>query len=119
MAQIKTEKIAEALKNTRGMVAMAAKSLGISRMTIYRRLEQSPELREVIEEARDQTTDIAELSLFRAIQGGEPWAVKYYLESFGKSRGYGEPKKLDVTSGGQPIAREVVFRVVRPDDNAS
>jgi len=117
MRKAKTEEIEAALTKTRGMISLAAQSLGISRMTIYRRIEAEPHLKELIDDARDQTTDIAELALFRAIQAGEPWAVKYYLDSFGRGRGYGEPRKIDVTSGGQPIAREITFRVVRPDDD--
>ncbi len=84
------EMVTVALKDTRGMVAVAARKLGCDRQTIYNLAKTDDGVREALVEAREFTTDTAELSLFSAIQKGEPWAVCFYLKTQGKNRGYVE-----------------------------
>lgn len=95
MAQLTDKRIIRALRETRGLIAVAARKLGCSRQTIYDRLEKSPEVREALKEARDHTTDVAEAALFRAIEAGEAWAVCFYLKTQGKARGYVERQEVE------------------------
>jgi hypothetical protein len=114
------KKIAEALKQSRGMIAVAARKVGCARKTIYRRLEDSEELQEVLAEARDFTTDVAELKLFSAIEAGEGWAVKYYLSTQGKDRGYVERQQMEHSGpGGMPFPTSIAVTLVRPEDDDS
>jgi hypothetical protein len=95
MAAVTNAKIIAALRDTRGMVTVAARKLGISRQQIYRRIESSEDVREALEESRDFTTDTAELALYKAIQDGEAWAVCFYLKTQGKERGYVEKQQIE------------------------
>lgn len=116
MAQRTNKQIIEALRDSQGMVAVAARSLGVSRQTIYNRMEKSPEVREAIEEAREFTTDRAETKLFQAIEEGEGWAVCFYLKCQGKERGYIERQQHEHTGkDGGPIQTEDVTEMTEDE----
>jgi len=87
--------IATALKDARGLVAVAARKLGITRQTIYNRRKTSEVIEDAITEAREFTTDVAEAKLFQAIESGEAWAVCFYLKCQGKGRGYVEKQQVE------------------------
>jgi hypothetical protein len=86
----KTEDIADMLVKYNGYVFLAAKALGCSAKTIYRRLDEVNYLRETLDEIRGQEIDIAEQKLRQAILNGEPWAISLKLKTQGKDRGYSE-----------------------------
>ena len=90
------EKIIEALKATRGMIATAARVLGCSRQTIYESIARHPEINAVVAGERDLMLDTAELRLMEAVEAGESWAVKFFLTTQGQVRGYIErPQKQE------------------------
>jgi hypothetical protein len=80
----------------------AAKMLGIARSTLYARLALEPALREARDEVRDETIDIVESKLIGAALAGEPWAVRFYLSTQARHRGYGPP------GGCAPIPRDTL-----------
>ena len=84
------EEIAEALRKNNGMVSLAARSLHITRDSIYKRMRDHPILKEVLKDARESMIDLAESALRLAILNGEPWAVALALKTIGKGRGYVE-----------------------------
>lgn len=85
---------ADAIREARGLMSVAARRLGVTRQALYLRLQKAPYLRETLSEAREFTADVAEAALFRAIENGEAWAVCFFLKCQAKSRGYIE--KLEV-----------------------
>ena len=100
--------IIQAIRNSRGLIAAAARKLGVSRRTIYNRMEKSEDIREAVDEARDFTMDVAEAKLFQAIEAGESWAVQFYLKCQAKHRGYMERIQQDTNirfPDGIPAAR--------------
>jgi hypothetical protein len=84
------EQIANALTETKGMVYIAAKKLGCSHQTIYNYILRHPTVRIAKENAEGEVLDMAELTVFKAIQNGESWAVTFVLKTKGKNRGYVE-----------------------------
>lgn len=102
MPQVSEAKIIDAVKKSRGLIAVAARSLGIDRRTIYNRMEKSEAIRDAVEESRDFTTDTAEAALYKAISDGEAWAVCFYLKTQGKARGYIEKQQVE-HSGELPV----------------
>lgn len=115
MARLSDKRIINALRETRGLVAVAARKLGCSRTTIYDRIEKSPAVREALEEARDYTLDTAESSLFRAIENGEAWAVCFYLKTQGKGRGYVERQEVEHSGRVEGPVLNIVLN--RPKDD--
>lgn len=94
------EEIERALRAGKGMVSIAAKTLDMTRSGLYERINKTPRLQQVISDEREAMTDTAELSLHRAIVGGEAWAVCFYLKTQGKSRGYVERQEITGANGG-------------------
>jgi hypothetical protein len=100
-----SEAIIQAVTEAHGMVAVAARSLGVERKTVYRRAEKSPAIQEAIADAREIVSDTAELALFKAIDEGHPWAVCFYLKTQGKDRGYTE--KSDLGHSGEVTVKVI------------
>jgi hypothetical protein len=92
-----TAEIASALKDTRGMVYVAAARLGCRGETIKARLQKSADLRRVLEEARGLMADKTEQKLFDAIEQGDAWAVQFYLRTQARNRGYVERQEVTPT----------------------
>ena len=95
---------ADALTEARGMVSVAARRLGVTRRAVYNALEKFPSVADALRDAREATTDMAELKLLEAIKDREPWAVALYLKTQGKDRGYTE--RLDIKVD-QEVQREL------------
>jgi hypothetical protein len=99
-AHTKLSEAEAALRRSKGMVAVAARELGVSRQALYRRINETPALAELLVEERELVTDTAELALHKAIVSGEAWAVCFYLKTMGKQRGFVERQELTGASGG-------------------
>lgn len=105
--RFKPEKVIEALKATRGMVALAAENLQCDRSTLYHYIDEYPEVKEVVEGFRERLLDVAELKLEKAIREEQPWAITFTLKTIGKRRGYAD-NKTEVSVESTPTIR-VVF----------
>lgn len=70
------------------MVSLAARLLGVSRTTFYEWIDTRPEIALAVKDARELTKDQAEISLFKAIDKGEAWAVCFFLKTQARDRGY-------------------------------
>lgn len=109
--EFSTKRIAEALKSTGGLVHVAARALGCSPKTIYRRLETVASLRELLHDLREFELDISEQRLRQARNNGEPWAITLHLTTLGKHRGY--TKGTEITgSEGEPLS----IKIYLPDN---
>ena len=92
--------VAEALKKTNANISLAAKSLGVNRSSLYRFIERSPDLKELITDERESLVDIAESALKSAVIAKEAWAVCFTLKTIGKHRGYVERVEQTGANGG-------------------
>lgn len=80
---------AAALRATGGLIAPAARRLGVTRSAVYATVQRYPEVREALEDARAELLDLAESRLHKAVQGGHLGASMFILDRLGQSRGYG------------------------------
>ena len=111
--RIPTDRIIECLRETNGLISLAAKRVPCSPTTIRRRALDVAAVRQVIDDGRSELVDYGELALRRAVIAGEPWAVGLVLKTLGKSRGYSE--KIETEShtvvewvyGNDEAARDV------------
>jgi hypothetical protein len=108
MADLKSEKVIKAIEDTRGNVSAAAKSLRVSRTTLYKYINERATVKAALDEARETMLDNAESALYRAVLNGESWAVCFYLKTQGKSRGYVERAEL-TGAGGGPVRINVTL----------
>ena len=100
--------IIDALKETKGMVYLAAKRLGCEAQTIYNYRDRYPAVRAEMEQQDGEVDDAAEMKLYQAIIAGEPWAVQFRLRTKGKGRGYVERVEQDIRGkDGGPVQFQV------------
>ena len=100
-----TAQVIQAIRETKGLVSLAAKRLNCHPDTVRRYAARYPTVAAALREERAAMTDVAELALYNAIQRGEPWAVTFYLKTQGKDRGYTE--RIDVIHS----VREEAYRI--------
>ena len=107
--RVPTERIIECLRETNGLVSLAAKRVPCSQSTINTRRKRVKAVQQVIDEGRGELVDLGELALRAAVIAREPWAVALVLKTLGRSRGYVERVEQEVTgAGGGPLQQNVV-----------
>jgi hypothetical protein len=77
-----------ALEATGGLIAPAARRLGVSRQTVYRATQTYPTVKQALDDAREALLDVAEDNIFRAASAGDVPTSKWLLERLGRDRGY-------------------------------
>ena len=104
-----TDSIIAALRETNGLISLAAKRLRCSPGTIYYRARKVQAVQRVIDECRGELVDLGELALRNAVLKGEPWAVGLVLKTLGKNRGYVERQEHDMRGrDGGPLEIEYI-----------
>lgn len=105
--RIPTERIIACLRETNGLVSLAAKRVPCSITTINARRKKVQAVQQTIDECRDELVDYGELALRKAVIDGEPWAVGLVLKTLGRNRGYVERQEVTGAEGG-PLKIEYV-----------
>ena len=93
------EQVIEALRQNRGLVTAAARQLGCEPLTVRNYIARYPTVAAALVEAREAMLDVAEASLFKEISQGDMSAIRYYLSTQGKARGYVERKEVTGADG--------------------
>lgn len=107
--RIPTERIIACLRETNGLVSLAAKRVPCSISTINARRKRVKAVEDVIRECRGELVDLGELALRAAVMAREPWAVGLVLKTLGKDRGYVERQE----TVNKTETLEVVTKVIR------
>lgn len=87
--------IAEQLQKSMGNISHAARSLGMNRSALHDRISRTPELVQVVQDARETIVDAAENALYSAVVSKQGWAVCFTLKTIGQSRGYIEKQQIE------------------------
>jgi predicted transcriptional regulator len=88
--------------------------LGISEQTLRRRFHDDPRVLEAYKKGKGEALAGVATNLIQQAREGNTTAAIFYLKTQG---GWREKSEVDVTTNGRPIVPEIVFRVVRPDDD--
>ena len=102
------EQMIEALEQSKGLIAPAARALGCSRDTIRSYLEEYPAVARAKLDQQEAVKDMAENALYAAILRGEAWAICFYLKCRAKDRGYVERAEL-TGANAAPVKIKLVY----------
>jgi len=111
-AKLTVQAIKEAIPKTYGVKQAIAERLNVDRRTIYRFFEKHPDLEHETQEYLDTLTDIAESHLIASVKAGNSWAVRYWLSTRGKHRGY--TTKQEATFNGMYPMQTITSGVADP-----
>ena len=96
-----------------GSVTMAAKKVGIDRTTYYNWCNTDHDFKAACEEAIEMQKDFAESQLLKLIRDGDASSIKFYLQTKGRDRGYGD--KIEVTGAdGKDLVPNICIEVIDP-----
>ena len=98
-------KIIKAIKESQGLLTLAAKRAGVTYWTVWKYSKDFPSVAKAIEEAHEGLIDFAEAKLYEKIREGDNTAIIFYLKTQGKSRGYIE-RQEHTGEGGGPVRIE-------------
>ena len=98
MAKINITKFRNALPNSMGCITTIAKTCQVSRLTIYTLLEKFPHLKKELEDEVSRITDLVEKNLKLLALKSDMKAIKFYLETKGRDRGYVRKQEIDLKS---------------------
>ena len=105
------QEVIEALQETRGLRALAARRLGCHVGTVDNYVRRYKSVAAVIEQEREAMLDLAEAKLLSAINSGEAWAVCFFLKTQGKKRQYTERVQVTGENGTPLVPPTVTLRV--------
>lgn len=105
------QEVIEALQETRGLRALAARRLGCHVGTVDNYVRRYKSVAAVIEQEREAMLDLAEAKLLSAINSGEAWAVCFFLKTQGKKRQYTERVQVTGENGAPLVPTTVTLRV--------
>lgn len=106
------EEALAATKDSKGLVTIIAKRLGLSRTQVYNLRKKWATLDSAIEDERESMKDFTEGKLYENISKGKEASIFFYLKTQAKDRGYVERKELAGEDGGP-----VDIRVIYADDD--
>jgi len=92
---ITRERFEKAAENTGGIVLQIARNLRLHRHTVSKYIENNREFCDpILNQEKEKMLDIGEGSLFSQVQDKQSWAIKYFLSTKGKDRGYIERSEV-------------------------
>ena len=93
----------QAIQESNGILAMAARKLQCSRTTVYRYIQNYPTVKDAYDEANETNIDFVEGKLMENIRNGNVTAQIFFLKTKAKHRGYVERQEFTGKEGG-PLA---------------
>lgn len=88
--QYAEDEVIAAIAGSNGIKAFIARRLGMARDTLERYIDRYPKVKEAYVQEREAALDIAESKLFELINAKDPEAIRFFLRTVGKHRGYSE-----------------------------
>lgn len=117
MTKISKKTFKKATIGSGGILANIARRLSVSRGAITQYLNRNPEMVKYIEEEKQSLLDLAELQLIIKLKQGDFKAIKFFLMSKGKERGYIINKELNIYSQNKELSLKEKFEEFKKINN--
>lgn len=98
--QYNAQTFIDAIPKSAGIISTIASRVGCDWHTAKKYIDTYPTVKQAYLDECERVTDLAETELIKAIQNGDLQAVKYYLSTKGKHRGYVERQELTGADSG-------------------
>ena len=85
----------KAIPGTGGIISLIARKLDVDWHTVKKYIEEYATVKRAYEAEKEGITDLAEAGLIKAIRDGEFQAIKFYLTTKAKDRGYVERQQIE------------------------
>ena len=97
MTKLTKEMVRKAVENSGGVYSVIAQKCGVGRstMSMFLHNEKNKDLLIEINQEKEKALDMAENKLMKLIEDGEFQAIKFFLGTQGKSRGYVEKSEIN------------------------
>ena len=95
MAKTNAAEAAEALRESKGFITQAAKSLGISRRQLHNLINQHPTVKDALDDAKEEMKDFTESKIYQGIANDNTALIIFYAKTKMKDRGYVERQEID------------------------
>ena len=89
----------KALKQTGGMVCLAADLIGCDPKTVKSYIAQYPTVAQAQEDEAERFLDYGEVKLKERVFAGDAWAIQFFLRTKGRDRGYNERTEVTGKDG--------------------
>ena len=107
--------VKKAIVQANGIVSLAAQNLKISREALHRRIQRNKSLQETLQQAREKNIDFMESRTLK-LAAEDFWpAIRYYLSTQGKHRGYTIKDSQEVDTEQYNVKLEFNMQTPVPD----
>ena len=105
----KAQDFIDAIPGTGGIISTIAKRVGCSWHTAKKYIREYPTIAKVYGDECEAITDLAELTIIKAIKDGDTHTAKWYLTMKGRERGYAQTQRQELTGadGGDMLIKYV------------
>jgi len=103
-----TEQFMSAIPGTGGIITAIARKVGCDWHTAKKYIDGYATIKRAYQDECETVTDVAELELIKLVKAGDLSAVKFYLSTKGKSRGYVERQEVTGADSG-PLTIRVEY----------
>ena len=112
--ELKKAKFLEALKECKGLIYLACSAANVGRTTVFIWRKDDPDFDEAIKQVQEMVIDVVEHKLLSKIDDGDTDAIKFFLRSRGKDRGYGDDKNTNTNNAPQQIVIQLPTHLPPP-----
>lgn len=104
---VSVKALEKAIAEHRGNITRVAQAVGLSRKSVYNRIEASPALQAAVQEAREALIDLVEGGLYDAAVRGSLTAQIAVLNNHpvSRQRGWGQRMELTGANGGPVVVK--------------
>ena len=105
MAKLTVEKVNALIDELMGNVSMVARTLNVSRTTLYNYINSHATVKQALDEAREKMIDNVESKLYSKALDGDTTSMIFFLKTQGKHRGYVERQEVTGADGGAVLVK--------------